>query len=287
LFGFLNIFKPEGMTSNHVISVLRRSLKIKQIGFAGTLDPLAEGVLPVAIGKSARLIDYLNSEKSYIATAKFGEISTTFDREGEITKIENAPLIKIDDIISKLKNFEGETKQKPPIYSAVHVNGKRLYELARKNIKEEEIEIPERTIFISKIELVEFNEEEQCAKILIDCSKGTYIRSIVSDLGEMLNSGGVMTNLKRINSSGFKIENSILPDKINTDNVNAYLISPNEVIDSLTIEITEKEFRRIRFGNSIPTDITSEKPIFIKYEDEIIALAKTDKGLLIPQKVFI
>ncbi len=275
------------MTSNTVVSMLRRSLKIKQIGFAGTLDPLAEGVLPIGIGRATKLIDYLNNEKSYIGEAKFGEISTTYDREGEITKCKNAPKITKEEIIECLKKFEGETKQKPPIYSAVHVNGKRLYELARKNVSENEIEIPERTIFISKIELVDFDEENQSAKIYIECSKGTYIRSIINDLGIILKAGAVMTGLKRINSGGFKIENSVSPEEINIENVKDYLICPSKVINSVIYDINEMEFEKIRFGNSIKTYISDNKPIFIRYKNEIIALSKAENKILIPKKVFI
>lgn len=275
------------MTSNAVISVLRKNLKMKQIGFAGTLDPLAQGVLPVAIGKATKLIDYLDSEKAYTATAKFGEISTTFDCEGEITALQNPPVITVEDLKSVLVNFKGAIRQKPPIFSAVHVNGKRLYELARKNITEFDVDIPERTVFVSDIKLIDFNETNQTAQIHISCSKGTYIRSIVSDIGKALNSGAFMTKLVRNYSSGFDISNSAYPEDINIENIYEYLIPVEDVVDGTLVDINDAEFERVRFGNPVATDVVSDKLILIRHKNQIAGIGTVQNNLLTVKKVFI
>ena len=285
LFGFLNIYKHRGMTSNAVIAVLRKSLKIRQIGFSGTLDPLAEGVLPVAVGKATKLIDYLNSDKSYIATAKFGMVSDTFDCEGVMTNLVDAPYITLNDLKQALEQFKGEIVQKPPIYSAVHVNGKRLYELARKNIAD--VEIPERTVFVSEIKLLEFDEVNQTAHILISCSKGTYVRSIVSDLGKSLNSGAVMTKLVRNYSSGFDISTSVFPENINIDNIYEYLIPVEDIVDGTVIDIDDLQFERVKYGNSVKIDIESDKLILIRYKNQIVGIGTIQNNLLTVKKVFI
>ena len=287
LFAFLNIYKQRGQSSNSVISYLRRTLKIKQIGFAGTLDPLAEGVLPVAVGKATKLIDYLNNEKTYIAHAKFGETSTTFDSEGVITKMDNSPLITKECVIQALNSFKGEISQKPPVYSAVHVNGKRLYELARKNITENDIDIPERKVFVSDIKLLGFDDEDQIAVFRISCSKGTYIRSIVSDLGKKLNSGAVMIKLVRISSSGFKIDSSNLCEEITAENVVDYLIPVETKVDGDILEISDMEFEKIRYGNYIDTKFKSDKLILVKYQNNIIGIGFIENNKLVVRKVFV
>ena len=131
LFGFLNIYKPVGMTSHDVVSVLRRVTKIKQIGHTGTLDPFAEGVLPICIGKATRLIEYLQDDKEYLATVQFGAATNTFDLDGEKIFTSDKK-VSLDDIKEGLKSFEGEILQLPPIFSAIKVKGKKLYEYARK-----------------------------------------------------------------------------------------------------------------------------------------------------------
>ena len=180
LFGFLNVYKPQGITSHDVVARLRRLTKIRQIGHTGTLDPFAEGVLPICIGKATRLIEYLNDDKEYLATVQFGAATSTYDLEGDKTFTSDIKVSK-EDVIEGLKSFEGEISQLPPIYSAIKVKGKKLYEYARNN---EEVEIQPRKVVIERIELKSFNKELQQAEILIKCSKGTYIRSIAHDLGE-------------------------------------------------------------------------------------------------------
>ena len=230
MFGFLNVYKPKGLTSFDVVRVLRKTLKIKQIGHTGTLDPLAEGVLPICVGKSTKLIDYLKEDKGYIAELKFGFISDTYDTEGILQKssdevIDKATLLKI------IKTFEGEIEQVPPIYSAIKINGKKLYEYARAG-KGNEVEIPRRKVRISKINLLDFDEETQIAKIEVECSKGTYIRSIVHDLGMKSGLGAVMTKLIRTKSGKFSLKTSVkLEDLNDSSTINKYLLDPLDFLE--------------------------------------------------------
>ena len=186
MFGFLNVYKPKGKTSHDVVAILRRLTKVKQIGHTGTLDPFAEGVLPVCIGKATRLIEYLADDKAYVGTVKFGVKTSTYDTEGEIVKT-SCEKIAENDLENILDKFRGEIEQVPPIYSAIKVNGKKLYEYARKG---EEVKIEPRHVTIFKLDLLNFDYENQIAELYIECSKGTYIRSIANDLGDDLGVGG-------------------------------------------------------------------------------------------------
>lgn len=278
MFGFLNIYKPRGMTSHDVIYRVRKILNIKKAGHAGTLDPAAEGVLPVAVGGATRLIDYLPSEKEYIADIKFGYISDTFDSEGKIEKFSDIKIQK-NELEKALQSFKGEISQKPPVYSAVKVNGKKLYDYARKGI---ETEIPERIIRVDDIKLTDFNENENTAKILVRCSKGTYIRSIVNDLGIMLKSGAYMTGLVRTLSSGMSAENSV-----NIENLNENcIISPNDILKFPLYEITSDDYNRVKNGNPIKT-CKNNGLIFIVYNGRIISLAEIREGVAYSAKVFL
>ncbi|MDR0738667.1 MAG: tRNA pseudouridine(55) synthase TruB [Oscillospiraceae bacterium] len=210
--GVMAINKPSGMTSFDVVSRVRKILKIKKIGHCGTLDPLATGVLPLLFGKATKALPFiLEDQKDYIASFKLGIISDTQDITGKITKIKTGLFAKkksLEKNIVKnaLKNFLGNSKQIPPMYSALKKNGKRLYSLARRG---KEIEREPRKIFIKKIFLVDFDEKNLEGQFFISCSKGTYVRTICHDLGKKIRCGAVMTALHRTFSSGFCIEDSI------------------------------------------------------------------------------
>ena len=285
MFGFLNINKPSGMTSHSIISVLRKITGIKQIGHAGTLDPLASGVLPVAIGKASKLIDYLNADKEYIAGLILGKVSDTYDTEGTV---EDTGYRKIEknEIVNALKTFQGKIFQIPPAYSAVHYNGKRLYELARQGKIPEDI--PQREITIYKNEIVSFDYEKQLLKLDIACSKGTYIRSIVNDLGQCIGSGAVMCELKRIKSASMTIDNSISVTKeTNKEEIEKNLISPKKLLSMPFIEINSKEFERVKNGNHIINRFEIKDFVIITKEDIPIALAFANNDLVQPKKLLL
>lgn len=284
MLGFLNIYKPKGITSHDVIHKLRKALKIKKIGHAGTLDPLAEGVLPVAISYATKLIDFLPEDKEYIADFKFGYTSLSYDAETELEKFSDK-IATLEDVENILPEFFGDIKQRPPIYSAIKVGGQKLYELARNGVSE--VEVPERTINVSKIELVNFDENTQTGKILIACSKGTYIRSIINDIGQKLGVGAVMTSLVRSKSGGMSVENSVnVNDITDVDVAQKYLINLDKVFNFASVEIDDVELERVKNGNSIRRNI-SDGFAFIVYNSEIIAFAEISSSKVKIKKVFL
>ncbi len=304
MFGILNVYKPCGMTSHDVVNILRKILKIKQIGHTGTLDPFAEGVLPVCVGRAARLIEYLPDEKEYLAEVQFGSATNTYDTEGQITSTSNKKVNR-KEVETALKNFEGEILQLPPIYSAIKVNGKKLYEYARNG---EDVEISPRKVTIYNIELKEFNEETQTAKILISCSKGTYIRSLANDLGETLGSFGHLTRLIRTKAGAFPVENAIeLPITRLKNNGNEYsrkftindgaeeiiknsLINPILVLPQEKMEITAEERERISHGMAInkkQNRIKSGDFIILVYNNHVDAIGQFDGEKIKVKKVFL
>lgn len=282
LFGFLNIYKPVGMTSHDVVSVLRRVTKIKQIGHTGTLDPFAEGVLPICIGKATRLIEYLQDDKEYLATVQFGAATNTFDLDGEKVFTSDKKVSR-DDIKEGLKSFEGEISQLPPIFSAIKVKGKKLYEYARKG---EEVEIQPRKVVIENIELKNFDEELQQAQILLKCSKGTYIRSIANDLGKNLGCGGYLIKLIRTQAGKFRVENSVQLDGID---VESNLINPLDILNLPKIAVDNDDLARIK--NGMPIYKTCDKIgnfVSLIYNDvEICAVGIADGEKIKLKKVFI
>lgn len=284
MFGFLNVYKPKGITSHDVVSRLRRVTKIRQIGHTGTLDPFAEGVLPICIGKATRLIEYLDGEKEYLATVQFGANTETYDIEGKVTETFNRK-VTIDEVVVALKDFEGEIFQIPPIYSAIKVNGKKLYDYARAG---EEVEIQPRKVFISKIKLEEFDLERQTAEILVSCSKGTYIRSIAYDLGQKLNCGGHLIKLIRTQAGNFLVNEATSLDDLDTiEKVMKKLLNPLEMLNLSKLEITEEEHKKVLQGQYFYNNsVKSNDFLILIYNNNISAVAEVDNGKIKVKKVF-
>ena len=285
MFGFLNINKPSGITSHKVISVLRKITGIKQIGHAGTLDPLASGVLPVAIGKASKLIDYLPSDKSYRVGMYFGMTSDTFDIEGVIQKTE-CEKVTLEQIEAILPQFRGVIKQIPPAYSAVHYNGKRLYELARSGKIPDDI--PSREINIYKNELVEFDYEKQILKLYISCSKVTYIRTILNDIGQALGVGAVMFELTRTCSADMPLEKAIeLSENLTREDVEKNLISPQLILPLQSFEVSQDEYNKILNGNKFKNTHNCTGEVLLLNKGKVIALAQADENCIQPKKVLL
>ncbi len=285
LFGFLNINKPSEMTSHKVISVLRKLTGIKQIGHAGTLDPLASGVLPIAMGKASKLIDYLPDDKEYIAGMYLGKISDTYDIEGNI-KETGAKKITIKEIEQVLPSFRGQIKQIPPAFSAVHYNGKRLYELARKGQIPDDI--PSRDITVYKNDIIDFDYDNQILKLDIACSKGTYIRTIINDIGEKLGTGAVMFELTRTLSSGLELKNSLsLNNNITIEDIQNNIIKPQDILPLKSIEISQEEYNIAVTGNKFKNRYNIEGNILILNDGRITALAMAGIEFIQPKKVLI
>lgn len=201
--GILCVNKPKGFTSFDVVAKLRGILKIKRLGHGGTLDPMATGVLPVFVGNATKACDIMpDQSKSYRAGFRLGETSDTQDVTGKILSSSDMP-VSLEELNDVIPLFTGKIMQLPPMYSAVQVGGRRLYDLARQGI---EVEREPREIIINKLTLENYDSESRQGTLFIDCSKGTYIRTIISDIGEKLGCGGIMTELERTSSSGFELK---------------------------------------------------------------------------------
>ena len=284
MFGFLNVYKPVGKTSHDVVAYFRKLLKIKRIGHTGTLDPFAEGVLPICIGNSTRLIEYLPDDKAYLAFVQFGKSTDTYDTEGNVV-FESDKKVTEEDVAKALKNFEGEIEQTPPMYSAIKVNGKKLYEYAREG---KTVDVKPRKVIISKIELKSFDFENQQAQIYIECSKGTYIRSIANDLGASLNCGGYLTRLIRTKAGKFLVENSIkMEDYISIEFVQNNLIEPISMLSYQVYNLNESEALDISNGKPLLNkSIKNDENVILVYNDRIKAIASSCNKCIKVKKVF-
>lgn len=208
--GVLVINKPMDFTSFDVVAIMRRVTGERKIGHLGTLDPNATGVLPLVLGNATKAQDLVvNHDKEYVATFRLGVKTNTLDIWGEVIKEEKTSFSK-EDILKILPRFTGEIQQIPPMYSAVKVDGKRLYDLARDG---KEVERKARPVTVYKLSLTDFDEESQQGTLKIKCSKGTYVRTLIDDIGDTLGSFGVMTSLVRINACGYSIDDAIPLEK--------------------------------------------------------------------------
>ncbi|AIY82014.1 tRNA pseudouridine(55) synthase TruB [Clostridium botulinum] len=224
--GVLNVFKNKGMSSFDVVRKIKFTAKEKKVGHTGTLDPEAEGVLPVCLGKATKIIDYImNSRKVYKVKLLLGKNTTTYDLEGEVVKERDASHIKENDVKEMILSFLGGYDQVPPMYCALKQNGVRLYQLARQGI---EVEREARRITIYDICDIEYDLPYVSFKVT--CSKGTYIRSLCYDIGEKLNVGATMVNLIRTETSIFKEENSVNIEDLTPENIEDYIISIEDAL---------------------------------------------------------
>lgn len=284
MFGFLSVYKPVGKTSHDVVAYFRKLLKIKKIGHTGTLDPFAEGVLPICIGNSTRLIEYLPDDKAYLAFVQFGKATDSYDIEGNVIFQSDKKVAK-EDVEQALKKFEGDIEQLPPIYSAIKVNGKKLYEYAREG---KSVEIKPRKVTIYKIELKNFDYDNQVAQVYVECSKGTYIRSIANDLGQVLGCGGYLTRLIRTKAGKFLLENSKkMEDFSSKEIVENNLIEPISMLNYETYSLNDSE--KIDISNGKPLlnkSIKNAENLILVYNDCIKAIASSCNGCIKVKKVF-
>ena len=283
--GFINVNKPSGVTSAHVVSVLKRKFNIKTIGHMGTLDPLANGILPIAIGRATRMFDYfLEKNKTYEAHIDFGYETDTLDTDGVVTKNNDAIVTK-EQIQNVLQEFVGKTMQTPPLYSAKKVNGKKAYELARENVeftlKPKEVEISE-FILLNHVVNNTFNFK-------ITCSSGTYIRSLERDLGYKLGTFGTISKLTRTLSGYFNIKDSYsLADIKESSYAIEHFITPIEKVFSHYSKITlnDKEYAMVRNGlaveyidkNNMINDTAGQT--FVFYNDNLLGIAEIKNNTL-------
>ncbi len=277
--------KPKDFTSFDVIAKLRGILKIRRLGHSGTLDPMATGVLPVFIGTATKACDMLpDNEKSYRAEFRLGVSSDTQDSTGKITAKYDIRISE-SQILDVLPSFMGNIMQTPPMYSAVQIDGKRLYDLARKGI---EVERKKREITINEIRLESFDEKSQTGTLFISCSKGTYIRTIINDIGDALKCGGIMTSLVRLSSSGFTLDKCFTFEQVqnacNNGSIEDLIIPVEYAFRSLPeIKLNQHQTKLYKNGvkldlsriNNISDDINIYR--IYGFDGHFIGTALTDK----------
>lgn len=304
LCGIICVNKPQGFTSFDVIAKMRGILKMKRLGHAGTLDPMATGVLPVFAGRATKACDILpDHDKTYEAGFRFGITTDTQDVTGTVTK-ERPAKITTEQLEQVLESFRGDIMQVPPMYSAVSVGGKRLYELARQG---REIEREARAVTIYCLEITEFDETEQNGTLKVSCSKGTYIRTLINDIGEALGCGGIMTSLVRTAACGFTLSDCVtleqLQDTANSGGSFTEFVRPIEsVFEGLpSVKLSPAQERMYRSGvkldiNKLRFDKSVDKSIDKSAERVAVyggggfigtALPDRENGILRVEKTFI
>lgn len=252
-FGLLIVDKPVGPTSHRVVNTVRRGTGIRKVGHAGTLDPRASGVLVLCLGAATRLSEYLSTaSKRYEAVIRFGAATRTYDSEGEVV-LRSERIPSLEEIQAALPEFRGEIEQVPPPYSAIKVEGKKAYELARSG---EEVELESRDVVIYTLEVKSYEPPE--LSLIIECSAGTYIRSIAHDLGAVLSTGAFLASLRRSKAGPFAIEDAvplpILEIALETGDWEKYVVPAAEAVpDFPVVKLKEDQLEDIRHGRPIPS----------------------------------
>ena len=232
-FGFVVIDKPAGLTSHDCVNRLRKVFSLKKVGHGGTLDPSVTGVLPIAIGNATRLISYLQGSKAYTGIIQLGANTNTDDFQGEIIQSQSWPLISKSNLNNLLDHFRGDILQKPPMFSSVHIKGERAYKKARRG---EEFDLKPKKITINKLQLISWSQGIGELAIDVDCSTGTYIRSLARDIGDKVGCGAYLKQLRRTKAYSFMENNSVLlPEKLDfyPENIKPKLLNPKNFLKHL------------------------------------------------------
>ena len=281
--GIVIIDKPEGWTSQDVVSKLRGVLHTKRIGHGGTLDPMATGVLPVFVGRGTRAVEFFeHAEKTYETVLRFGITTDTEDITGNVLE-EKQVNITEEVLETALEQFRGEIQQIPPMYSALKINGQKLCDLARKG---KEVERKPRTITIHRLELLEFGGNT--ARLRVHCSKGTYIRTLCKDIGESLGCGGCMASLRRVSAGSYTIDQAIpLAELIDAVDPEQFLRPVDTMfIQYPAVTLTENQEKRCRNGNSFSIALDDGTYRAYGQNGEFLMLAKVDSGIMSTIKSF-
>ncbi|MCA9540122.1 MAG: tRNA pseudouridine(55) synthase TruB [Myxococcales bacterium] len=250
--GVLLIDKPSGLTSFGVVARVRRALGIKRVGHTGTLDPLATGLLPICVGAATRLVPFLtDAGKTYRATVRLGVATDTYDADGQIVQrdpLEAVAAITADQVEATLAQFRGVIDQRPPAFSAIQVDGERLYARARRG---EAVEAPVRTVTVHRLEMLSFASPDLI--IEVDCSKGTYIRSLAVDLGAALGLGAHLSALRRLRVGAFDVDDALSLDALTADVAKAALVTPAAALAHLpAVQPDEAVVTDVRVGRRPP-----------------------------------
>ncbi|HLS20370.1 MAG TPA: tRNA pseudouridine(55) synthase TruB [Bacillota bacterium] len=295
--GIIPLWKPSGMTSHDCVQQIRKIYETRKVGHTGTLDPMVEGVLPICIGQATKIVPYLTAmDKTYIAEIQLGIATETEDAHGEIIKEtqvkQSLTLAKVDEV---LQSFQGTITQIPPLYSAVRVKGKRLYEYARANIH---VERPKRKVTIYNIERTSpMTNNGTSFTFKVNCSQGTYIRTLCVDIGKKLGYPAHMSHLIRVEASSFVKEETITFAEIEKAKVNNNLeqttVSMLRALQHMAkIEVDSQTKQKVSYGQKLKNieQITSEEPFLLTYQNELIAIYEVDRNdiyTIKPIRVFI
>ncbi len=281
--GIVIVDKPEGWTSQDVVSKLRGVLHTKRIGHGGTLDPMATGVLPVFVGRATRAVEFFeHAEKTYVAQLRLGITTDTEDITGTVLE-EKIVAVTTEELEKTLSAFRGEISQVPPMYSAIKVNGQKLYDLARRG---QEVERKSRKITIFRLECLEFSGDT--AKLLVHCSKGTYIRTLCKDIGEALGCGGCMAALRRVGAGTYTDTDAVpLGELVNDEKPERYLRPVESMFTQYpSVELTDNQEKRCRNGNSFSLSLADGTYRAYSKSGEFLMLAKAESGVMSTIKSF-
>lgn len=295
MFAAINIYKPQGMTSHDVVARLRRLYKLKRVGHMGTLDPLAEGVLPVCLGQATRLIEYFPSDKRYTAEITLGKTTTTLDQEGDVLSTVDCSELELSSTILEpiLAQFRGMIQQEVPLYSAVHVGGKKLYEIARKDTNAADtVTLPVRKTIIHALTLLDINQTNPAHPVItvdVHCSSGTYIRSLSRDIGSALGCGAYMSHLLRTEHGHFQLNTAVTLETLNdSEDIAQYLQNPVPYLTfpSVVIEDTDLTKRMANGMTVFYPDMAEGFYIALYPNGSPLGVVESVSGKLKPVKIF-
>lgn len=286
LEGVLNVDKPQGLTSHDVVSVVRRLAKLRRVGHAGTLDPLATGVLLLCLGRATRLVEYLMGQpKQYEAAVRLGQETNTYDAEGEVVAERPFNHISAADIANALTQFRGPIQQQPPMYSAIKKDGQPLYKFARKG---QEVERPFRTVHLYHLELTAW--EPPFLHLALTCSSGTYVRSLAHDVGQLLGCGGHITALRRTAIGEFMVADAVPLEALTPDTLPDYLRPPETAVRHLPpLQLNEADTRALQMGQPVLRQSAHpDQPEIRIYDpnDEFIGIAALKDEYWQAKKIF-
>ena len=282
--GLLIIDKPVGYTSRDIVNIVESFLNTQKVGHAGTLDPIATGVLVIAVGTGLKILEFINEkDKEYIATVKLGIETNTLDITGEVTKKKENYFLDLAKLQKVVKSFVGKYEQEVPLYSSVKVGGQRLYKYARDNIP---VELPKREVQIYDIEILDYNHDEFTFKTTV--SKWTYIRSLIRDIGEKIGIPCTMKELRRTKQGNFLIEDAITIAELEKGNIKSLPL--DYALKEINFITVDKELeKRIKNGAILDNNYKDKKIGFKNQNNEVIALYEIydkDKTKIKPLKVF-
>lgn len=284
--GFLVVDKAPGMTSHDVVAIGRRALNTRKVGHAGTLDPMATGVLVLGFNNGTRLLQYItDGDKSYTATIVLGSSTTTDDHEGEVTSTTDASQVSDDEIMQILAAMVGEIMQRPTNVSAIKVDGKKGYERARSG---EEFELPARKVTISQLDILDIRHKDVTTEVdvVVTCSAGTYIRAIARDLGAALKVGGHLNALRRTRVAGFTLDNSVSVESLKAGDVATLDLADVARASFSVRELALDEVNELSFGRPLAPNSGDEIFAALSPDNRLIALLKNSLDKAKPVAVF-